>query len=142
MGLVPTTDRLDTETVCLVDVFDIQVRPRETHIQRLNLAVWVFNCIVARVPHLRQRQMNAETQYLVSGCSIPSKPIPQPVSAERGHRLGVTRKTVKMKSVSFQLWVIEENILLELQGKTSAFYFCLKLNQTRLHVPDTQVLDE
>lgn len=86
--------------------------------------------------------MNAETQYLVSGCSVPSKAIPQPVSAERGHRLGVIRKTVKMKSVSFQLWVIEENILLELQGKTSAFYFCLKLNQTRLRVLDTQVLDE
>lgn len=82
--------------------------------------------------------MNAETQYLVSGCSVPSKAIPQPVSAERGYRLGVTRKTVKMKSASFQLWVIEENILLELQGKPSAFYFCLKLNQTRLRVLDTQ----
>lgn len=106
----------------------MQVRPREMHVQRLHLAVWVFNCIVVCVPHLRRPQMNAETQYLVSGCHITSKPIPQPVSSERGHGLGVTGKTAKVKRVSFQLWVTEEKNILELWGRHSAFYFCLNLS--------------
>lgn len=106
----------------------MQVRPRQMHIQRLNLAVWEFNCIVACAPHMRQPRMNAEAQYLVSGFSVPSKPIPQPVSSERGHGLGVTRKTVKVKRVSCQPWVTEENTILELWDRHSAFYFCLNLS--------------
>lgn len=96
--------------VCLADVFNMQVRPREMHIRKLNLAVWAFNCIVACAPHLKQLQMNAETQYSVSGYSITPKPMPQPGHSERGAGLTGTRNTVKVKTPSFQHGAIEENI--------------------------------
>ena len=55
--------RLYIQIVYLVGVFKTQVRPREIYwIQKLNLAVWVLNCIVACAPHLRKAQMNSETQ--------------------------------------------------------------------------------
>lgn len=136
------TNRLYIEAVRLADIFNMQVRPREMHIRKLNLAVWAFNCIVACAPHLRQLQMNAETLYSVSGCSITSKPITRPGSSERGYRLSVTRNTVQVKRLSFQHWATEESIYFGTLGQ--AFCSLLLLDpqcSNSLQVPGTQVLN-
>lgn len=141
LGSVHMTGRLHIETVCLVAVFNMQVRSRLMYIQKLNLAVWTFNCVVACAPHLRKLQISAESRWGVSGCSITSKPTHSWQFREgmwtRSHQK--YRENVKVKWVSFQHWVVKEKIYFGNSGQGLRLWLLLgPLCSNSLQAPGAQ----
>ena len=132
--------RLYIQIVYLVGVFKMQVRPREIYwIQKLNLAVWVLNCIVACAPHLRKAQMNSEIQWSVCAAASPPNPSHNLV-IQRGHELEGSETTIKLKRALFQPWAIKENMYFRISGQSLGFLFLLE-PQCSLQFLCTRMLD-
>lgn len=134
------TSGLYIQIVYLVDVFNMQVRPREIYwIQKLNLAVWVLNCIVACAPHLRKVQMNSETQWSISAAASSPNPS-HSLMIQRGHELEGSETTIKVERALFQPWVIKENTYFRTSWQSLGFLFLLE-PQCSLQFLCTQILD-
>lgn len=101
----------------------MQVRPTVMYIQKLDLAVWAFNL---RKPQIDKHRNPVLSPWLQQ--YLP--PTPQLAIGEgtRTHSHQKYHPNVRGKCVSFQPWVIKENIYFRTLGRDFAFYFGLNLS--------------